>query len=85
MWDLAAASIESRMKKVDEEKLLYFYFNREATKEEKLRLHINKIYQDFLWSIWTILKEAKGVSFGSYGIDRFNNAKKRLGELDLYE
>ena len=85
MWDLAAASIESNMKITDEEKLLYFYFDREATKEEKLRLHVNKIYQDFLWSIWTILKEAKGVSFGSYGIDRFNNAKKRLGELYLYE
>lgn len=83
MWDLAAISIESKLSKENEEKLLSYYFGREATKEEKLRIHINKIYQDFLWSIWTVLKEAKGVTFGSYGIDRFNNVKQRLGEIDL--
>lgn len=85
MWDLAAISIESKMSKENEDKLLNYYFGRKPTKEEKLRIHINKIYQDFLWSIWTILKEAKGVTFGSYGIDRFNNVKQRLGEIDLYE
>lgn len=85
MWDLAAISIESKMSKENEDKLLNYYFRRKPTKEEKLRIHINKIYQDFLWSIWTILKEAKGVTFGSYGIDRFNNVKQRLGEMDLYE
>ena len=83
MWDLAAISIESKLNKDCEEKLLSYYFGREVTKEEKLRIHVNKIYQDFLWSIWTILKEAKGVTFGSYGVNRFNNAKQRLGEIDL--
>ena len=83
MWDLAAISIESKLSKENEEKLLSYYFGRKATKEEKLRIHVNKIYQDFLWSIWTVLKEAKGVTFGSYGIDRFNNVKQRLGEIDL--
>ena len=83
MWDLAAISIESKLSKENEEKLLSYYFGRKATKEERLRIHVNKIYQDFLWSIWTVLKEAKGVTFGSYGIDRFNNVKQRLGEIDL--
>ena len=83
MWDLAAISIESKLNKDCEEKLLSYYFGREVTKEEKLRIHANKIYQDFLWSIWTILKEAKGITFGSYGVNRFNNAKQRLEEIDL--
>ena len=85
IWDLAAISIESKLNKEDENKLLNYYFGRKPTKEEKLRMHINKIYQDFLWSIWAILKEAKGVTFGSYGLDRFNNAKQRLEEVNLYE
>ena len=55
------------------------------TKEENLRIQIHKICQDFLWSIWTILKEAKGVSFGDYGIERYNRAIKLLGELKSYE
>jgi thiamine kinase-like enzyme len=39
---------------------------------------MNKIYQDFLWSIWTIIKEAKGDDFGTYGMDRFNRARNNL-------
>ena len=46
---------------------------------------VNEICQDFLWSIWTILKEASGSNFGDYGINRFNNAKLQLQRLDRYE
>ena len=37
--------------------------------------------QDFLWSIWTVLKEAKGDDFGSYGPDRFHRAQALCDDI----
>lgn len=85
MWDLAALSIESNLSKEDEETFFTSYFNGDVDKESRLRIEIYKICQDFLWSIWTILKEASGSNFGDYGINRFNNAKLQLQRLDRYE
>lgn len=78
MWDLAAHSLENNFSDDEEELLLNIYFNGYVEEKYKKRILINKIYQDFLWSTWTIIKEAKGDDFGSYGIDRYNRAKKNL-------
>ena len=81
IWDLAAFSIESNLTKEAEKKMLNYYFENDIDKNILLRMEIHKICQDFLWSIWTIFKEIKGVSFGEYGIRRFKNAKIRLEAL----
>ena len=84
MWDLAAHSLENKFSEDEEELLLNIYFNGKVEEKYKKRILINKIYQDFLWSTWTIIKEAKGDDFGSYGIDRYTRAKKNL-EIILKE
>lgn len=78
MWDLAAHSLENNFTEDEEELFLKIYFNGKVEEKYRTRILINKIYQDFLWSIWTNIKEAKGDDFGSYGIDRYNRAKKNL-------
>lgn len=78
MWDLAAHSLENKFSEDEEELLLNIYFNGKVEEKYKKRILINKIYQDFLWSTWTIIKEAKGDDFGTYGIDRYTRAKKNL-------
>lgn len=78
MWDLAAYSLENNFNDDEEELFLKIYFNGKVEEKYKKRILINKIYQDFLWSIWTNIKEARGDDFGSYGIDRYNRAKKNL-------
>lgn len=78
MWDLAAHSVESEFNEDEEELLLRTYFQGEVEEKYKKRVLINKIYQDFLWSTWTNIKEAKGDDFGTYGIDRYNRAKRNL-------
>ncbi|MGG1677903.1 NTP transferase domain-containing protein [Neobacillus sp. NRS-1170] len=90
MWDIAAHSMESVFSPEDEELFLSIYFNgEEVTEEIKTRILMNKIFQDFLWSTWTVIKEAAGDDFGSYGIHRFNraieNIKKVLGEGKVLE
>ncbi|MGL4741195.1 MAG: NTP transferase domain-containing protein [Sarcina sp.] len=81
MWDLAAHSLECSFTAEEEELLLKTYFGGGIKKQDKIRVLCYKILQDFLWSIWTIIKEAKGDNFGSYGIDRFNRCKDLLSVL----
>lgn len=78
LWDVAAFLLESGCSEKEEALFLQKYFNRTPTHLENQRILLNKIFQDFLWSIWTIQKESKGVSFGPYGINRFNRARKNI-------
>lgn len=82
MWDLAAHIIECDFDEDEEELFLQKYFNTDYIEEKyKRKILIYKICQDFLWSLWTNIKEAKGDEFGSYGIDRYNRAKENLLKL----
>lgn len=81
MWDLAAHSLECEFSADDEELFLSYYFEGEVSEKYRTRILINKICQDFLWSIWTNIKEAKGDNFGTYGIDRYNRAKENLKKI----
>jgi thiamine kinase-like enzyme len=82
MWDLAALSLENEFSEDDIELMFRLYFNgKEADKDSRRRLLIHKICQDFLWAVWTLIKEAEGDDFGTYGIDRYNRAKEYLNQL----
>ena len=78
MWDIAAYSLEAGLSKREEELFINYYFIREATILEKERILLHKVFQDFLWSLWTLFKEEKGDDFGTYGKKRFNRAKDNI-------
>jgi thiamine kinase-like enzyme len=78
MWDLAAYSLECGFSEDEEKLFLNLYFNGPVEERDEVRILINKICQDFLWSIWTNVKEAKGDDFGTYGSDRYNRCKRNL-------
>ncbi|WP_071393474.1 phosphocholine cytidylyltransferase/choline kinase family protein [Bacillus tuaregi] len=79
VFDLAAHSLECEFSEEDEELFLRLYLDEdEIPVDIQKRMLMNKIFQDFLWSIWTCIKEAKGDDFGTYGIDRFNRARAFL-------
>lgn len=82
MWDLAAHSIECKFSEDDEELLLKLYLGKNPDEDIKKRILIHKIMQDFLWAIWTVLKEAKGDDFGTYGLDRYNRAKENIEKFE---
>jgi thiamine kinase-like enzyme/choline kinase/predicted transcriptional regulator len=81
MWDIAAHSIECDFSEDDEELYLQHYFGHTPEEKYLKRILIYKICQDFLWSTWTNIKEAKGDDFGTYGIDRYNRAKSNLRKI----
>lgn len=81
MWDLAAYCLENNFTENEEELFLKIYFKGNIEDKYKKRILINKIYQDFLWSIWTTIKEANGEDFGDYAISRYNRAKINLEKV----
>ena len=79
MFDAAALFLENDFSPEEEEDFFRYYYeggNVPARCREKILIF--KIVQDFLWSIWTVLKESKGDDFGSYGPDRFARAQKNM-------
>lgn len=74
MWDIAALFLESSF---SEDNQLYFlrsYFGREASREEREKMQLYQILMDWLWALWTVVKEENGDDFGSYGLDRYQRA-----------
>lgn len=81
MWDLAAHCLECDFSEDEEELFLNLYFEGNVEEKYRKKILIYKICQDFLWSIWTNIKEAKGDDFGTYGQDRYNRAKENLKKI----
>lgn len=81
MWDIAAHSLESEFSENDEELFLKYYFEGAVSQDNKVKLLMNKILQDILWSLWTVIKENEGESYGSYGLDRYNRGVENLEKL----
>ncbi|KXH81867.1 choline/ethanolamine kinase family protein [Sporosarcina sp. HYO08] len=78
LWDVAAFSLESGLSEREESIFHQHYFQRPLTKQEQQRIAMHKIFQDFLWSLWTLFKEAKGDEFGAYGMKRFLRAQENM-------
>lgn len=82
LWDIAALFVESGFSEENQDYFLDRYFNQAVPENTKTKIVIYTILMDYLWAIWTCIKEAKGDDFGSYGIDRYNRCKRLLNELN---
>lgn len=81
-WDLAAFILECELTNIEEQIFLKFYFQRPLLEEEYFQLNFYKAVQDILWSLWTIVKELHGESFGDYGHKRYERGYKLLKGLE---
>ncbi len=78
MADFAALFIEADFEKENEDYILEQYFNGDIPENTQVKIKCYQILWDYLWSQWTVIKEAKGDDFGTYGQDRFNRAQSNL-------
>lgn len=78
LWDVAAFSLESGLSAKEEEVFFTNYLERKPTEKDWSYLLLHKIYQDYLWSLWTFYKESLGSDFGTYGMMRLNRAKENI-------
>ncbi len=81
MADLAALFLEADFTPDNEDFLLNEYFNGEVPENAKQKITVYQILWDYLWAVWTVIKEANGDDYGTYGKDRFNRAVKLISKL----
>lgn len=81
MADLAALFLESNFSEENTEFFLNEYFEGNIPAEARKKILCYQILWDYLWAQWTVIKEAKGDDFGTYGRDRYNRAVENLKEF----
>lgn len=81
MADFAALFIEANFEKENEDYILDKYFEGNIPPEAREKILCYQILWDYLWAQWTVIKEAKGDDFGTYGRDRYNRAIKNLNRI----
>lgn len=81
MADFAALFIEADFTKENQDYILDKYFNGNVPKNSFKKILCYMILWDYLWAQWTIIKEAKGDNFGTYGYDRYNRAIRNLKNI----
>ncbi len=81
MADLAALFLECNFSKPNQEYVLSQYYDGNVPADAYEMILIFQILWDYLWSQWTVIKEAKGDDFGTYGKDRYNRAIRNLKQL----
>ena len=84
-WEFAALFLESDFEEDNQEYFLDYYFENNIPAEAREKILIYEILQDILWAIWTVVKEAQGDDFGSYGIDRFTRGLQLIKKLKQKE
>ena len=81
MADFAALFLESGFSEDNIDYVLTEYFEGEIPAVAKLKITVYQILWDFLWTIWTVIKEAQGDDFGNYGPMRYNRAIENLNRI----
>lgn len=81
MADFAALFIEAGFEKENEDYILEKYFEGNVPAEAPEKILCYQILWDYLWAQWTVIKEAKGDDFGTYGRDRYNRAIENLKKI----
>lgn len=82
MADFAALFIEAGFEKENEDYILDRYFNGKIPTNAHEKILCYQILWDYLWAQWTVIKEAKGDDFGTYGTDRYGRAIENLKRLN---
>lgn len=82
MADFAALFLESDFPVENQDYILSRYFEGVIPENVNEKIVCYQILWDYLWAQWTVIKEAKGDDFGSYGKDRYQRAIKQLDKID---
>lgn len=82
MADFAALFIESEFTEDSQDYFLRKYYQDKIPPYTKEHILCYEILWDTLWAQWTVIKEANGYDFGTYGKDRYNRAKELLSRIN---
>ena len=83
MWDIAALFLENNFSEENQDYFLSHYFNGNEPENARKKIFVYQILMDWLWSLWTVIKEAQGDDFGTYCVDRYTRAIENLKKIEL--
>lgn len=83
MWDIAALFLENNFSEENQDYFLNHYFNGKEPENARKKIFVYQILMDWLWALWTVIKEAQGDDFGTYGVDRYTRAIDNLKKIEL--
>lgn len=83
MWDIAALFLESNFTDESKDYFLSHYFDGNEPEHARKKILVYQILMDYLWAVWTCIKESQGDDFGTYGMDRYTRAIENLKKIDL--
>lgn len=83
MWDIAALFLENNFSEENQDYFLSHYFNGKEPENARKKIFVYQILMDWLWALWTVIKEAQGDDFGTYGVDRYTRAIEDLKKIEL--
>ena len=79
MWDIADVSIEAGFDDGCDEKLLCAYLDREPNAIDKKHFLANKIYVDYLWTLWAKTRVPyDGQPMEEWAVERYNRMKENV-------
>lgn len=81
MADFAALFLEAGFTVENQDYILIQYFNGDIPNNVYQKILCYQILWDYLWAQWTVIKEAKGDDFGTYGKDRYYRAIDNLKKI----
>ena len=81
MADFAALFLESGFSPENQDFVLAQYFGGSIPHNVYEKILCYQILWDYLWAQWTVIKEAKGDDFGTYGRDRYQRAINLLENI----
>ena len=59
------------------------YFDGNIPEGTYQKILAYQVLWDYLWALWTCIKEAEGDDFGTYGLDRYNRAIQNLKLISI--
>lgn len=84
MWDLADVSIEAAYNDQQDDFLLNCYLARDPEKFERKRFIANKIYLDYLWTLWGLTRVPfDGQVMQEYADDRYVRLKQNINQYKI--
>ncbi len=79
MWDLSCLSIEADYSEQNDADLLEAYYEREPSLEERKRFAAAKLYVDYLWTLWGLMRVPfDGAFMQEYADSRYRRLKKNI-------
>lgn len=83
MWDLADVSIEANYNDEQDEILLKEYLGKEPSLTERQRFISNKLYLDYLWTLWGKTRVPyDGDEMEEYALNRYIRLKSNLKKFN---